>query len=159
MKPDFFKVHNKYLLYTILMGVAFFVMLMLMGFHIQTTRAAQMTPSFYSTDGSTCADISDGDYFSTEYFDPGTEITLTAEEAIDSLYIVWETIPGEWTLRIDGTDYTFGKEGFLHEYIEIPAAERGTQSVTLAVGSSRITIAKISSLRKDFIGTPVRTSD
>ena len=54
---------------------------------------------------------------STVYHE-GDVITFTATEEIDRLYILWDTIPGEWILRVDGNEYRYGKYEFLHEYVE-----------------------------------------
>ena len=127
-------------LWTLAAAAVCTLLLFASGVFLERTEAAQLTPSFTSTDGSNCSDISDGDYFTTEYFDPGTEITLTSDTAIDALYIVWEEIPGSWTLDAGGQTMTCGKNGFLHEYIKLPA---GTSYATICVGSDRLTIADV----------------
>ncbi|MCF0228976.1 MAG: PIG-L family deacetylase [Parasporobacterium sp.] len=121
-------------------AVAFMVMLLLCA---RETGAAQLTPSFSSTDGSACADISDGSYWTSEKFAPGTDITISSDENIDALYIQWEEVPGEWTLKVNGTDYTFGKDGFLHEYVKLPES---AASVTVAAVDSTLNIAEIYAL-------------
>jgi len=52
----------------------------------------------------------------------GASINITAAEQIYSLYIVWDRIPGEWTLKSNGEMVTGGKNGYIHEYIELPAS-------------------------------------
>ena len=134
--------------------VIFTLLLAFAGLHLEKTRADQLTPYFSSTDGSGCSDISDGDYFTTEYFDPGTEITLSSDSPMDSLYIVWENIPGEWTLKTGGGSYTYGKEGYLHEYVKLPEA---ALSVTISVERERLTIADVYAFSQgslpDFVQT------
>jgi hypothetical protein len=39
---------------------------------------------------------------------------------MDGIYLVWDTIPGEWQLKIDEEVYTYGKNAFLHEYVKLP---------------------------------------
>jgi len=116
------------------------LLLFVTGISLERAEADQLSPAFASTDGSSCTDISDGDYFTTEYFDPGTEITLTSDTAIDSLYIIWEAIPGSWTLDAGGQTMTCGQDGYLHEFIKLPA---GTSYATICVGSERLTIADV----------------
>jgi len=128
-------------LFAVLAGMAFLLLFIWIGFGMENADADQLRPQFSSTDGSACTDISDSDYFTTEYFDPGTEVTLSSSSNIDSLYIVWEEDPGKWTLQIDGSEYVFGGSGYLHEYVKLPGS--GANSVTLVVGDSRITIADI----------------
>lgn len=131
---------SKRVLWTLAAAVICTLLLFVSGISLERAKADQLSPSFTSTDGSNCVDISDGDYFTTEYFDPGTEITLTSDTAIDSLYIIWEEIPGSWTLDAGGETMICGQEGFLHEYIKLPA---GTSYATICVGSNRLTIADI----------------
>lgn len=54
------------------------------------------------------------------------EIKLTGgDRMIGSVYLIWETVPDQWTLVADGKEITCGTNGFLHEYIELdePATE------------------------------------
>ncbi len=54
----------------------------------------------------------------TEYSDSVT-LTLSAELGIDSLYVVFDRIPGEWSLS-DGVDTVVcGEDSFLHEYLDV----------------------------------------
>jgi len=133
----------KHILWTAAAALLCSLLLLVSGVIMNRAEAAQLSPSFTSTDGSNCSDISDGDYFTSEYFDPGTEITISSDSVIDALYIVWESIPGTWTLNINGENYTCGKEGYLHEYIKLPVS---TTYATICVGSERLTIADIYAL-------------
>ncbi len=62
----------------------------------------------------------------------GEEITVTSETALQCLYIKWKSEPGEWTLSVNGKDTTYGKYGFLHEYVELP---EGTKECKIHVNS------------------------
>lgn len=126
------------------------------GLGLEKAQAGQLTPYFSSTDGSACSDISDGDYFTTEYFDSGTEITLSSDSPMDSLYIVWENIPGEWTLKAGDSSYTYGKEGYLHEYIKLPSP---ASSVTICVDQDRLTIADVYAFSEGELPGFVQTWD
>ena len=58
--------------------------------------------------------------YQTDYtFPAGTVIDLSAEGEISSLYIIFGTYPGEWTLRSDGAEQLCGQDGYLHEYVEL----------------------------------------
>ena len=144
-------------LLTGLTAAAFTVFLLLLGAGMKSASADQISLSFSSTDGSGCVDISDEDYFTTEYFDPGTEITMSSDTPIDALYVVWEQVPGEWTLQINGRDYTFGQDGYLHEYVKIPEEAGQATSVTLVVKGARITIADIYGLSAGSLPSFVQT--
>jgi len=67
-------------------------------------------------------ELADGD---TETWGAGDIRLKTDERKIGSLYLIWNTVPGEWTLIADGQAITCGGRGFLHEYIELdkPASE------------------------------------
>lgn len=129
-----------YILTVAAFAMACTLLLFFCGAGLKRVQAAQLTPSFSSTDGSACADISDGDYFTTEYFDPGTEITISSDTPMDSLYIVWENIPGEWTLKSGTSSRTCGSEGYLHEYVKLDGSPT---SVTICVDQDRKTIADV----------------
>lgn len=38
---------------------------------------------------------------------------------IQSVYLVWKDLPGQWTLIADGKKITCGEHGFLHEYVKL----------------------------------------
>ncbi|NMD38039.1 MAG: hypothetical protein GYA87_05085 [Christensenellaceae bacterium] len=53
-------------------------------------------------------------------------LEITAKEDIHSLYIMWQDLPGEWLLQenVNGEWFdieAYGKKGFLHEFVEVPA--------------------------------------
>lgn len=133
----------KNIIYTAAAALIFAAAFALTGIGADEAHADQLTPTFSSTDGSDCANISDNSYSTTEYFNAGTEITISDEAGIDSLYILWEYYPSEWTLRVNGTDYTYGKDGYQHEFVELPSEAKGATSVTVVIGSERTTIADI----------------
>lgn len=61
----------------------------------------------------------DDNYYTDYTFPAGTVLTLTAEEEIASLYIIFGTYPDEWTLGAGETQQLCGQEGFLHEYAAV----------------------------------------
>lgn len=85
--------------------------------------------SFISSDGfTTPANICDGttDTYSDSYAIPG--VTVTRDGGIASLYIVFDKVPGEWTLTCVGRNesndevyktLTCGLNGFLHEFVDL----------------------------------------
>ena len=46
-------------------------------------------------------------------------ITLSREDGIAHIYIEFDRVPKEWTLIANGESYACGKQGFLHEYINV----------------------------------------
>jgi len=61
-------------------------------------------------------------YADTEGFDVST-VNISREGGISHLYVIFDKIYGEWTLTDDTTQkkVTVGKDGFLHEYIDVEA--------------------------------------
>ena len=75
--------------------------------------------------GSRVPYLSDGGYQLDVALRAGTTLTLTAEEEIGSLYILFGSYPGEWTLTAGGVEQRCGTNNFLHEFVplEIPSTE------------------------------------
>lgn len=112
-------------------------------------QAAQLNVRMESSDGTGCGNISD-DYFyytdiegSTQRFEAGTQITLTSDEPMTSIYIKWYYAPDPWTLRINGTDYPQGRKGYVQEYVEIPKEQGEVTSATIVLGQSAERIVDI----------------
>lgn len=61
----------------------------------------------------------DNEYTTYASFDKGDVMTIKSSTPIASLYIIWNTIPGVWTMTADGISYTVGTNGFLHEYVDV----------------------------------------
>lgn len=83
-------------------------------------EVAPVTTDISISTGGQVENLKDNQYSTKVNVSSGTEITVTSEETMDSIYVVWDTIPGNWTMDIDGTTYTYGKNNFLHEYIKLP---------------------------------------
>lgn len=109
-------------------------------------RADQITCVLSSTDGSACERLTDEDYSTTEHFEAGTEITVSCDDAIDALYVVWEYVPGPWVLRIDGDSVACGEDGFLHEFIKVPEKDAKAEEATVVIPDGGATIADIYAL-------------
>ncbi len=92
------------------------------------------SPDYY------CGDIDDGSYYTTTWFDEGAEIIISSDEAIDGIYIKWESIPKPWTLKAGDASISAGQYGFLHEYVK---AGKGTNSVTIQIPSGGAEIAEV----------------
>ena len=64
--------------------------------------------------------LHDEKYSTSIKLDEGTLVTVSSETKMHSLYIIWDSMVPEWTLKIGDNSYTYGKYNFLHEYIELP---------------------------------------
>ncbi|MCR4648462.1 MAG: PIG-L family deacetylase [Lachnospiraceae bacterium] len=73
-----------------------------------------------SSDGQNTSVLHDEKYSTSLSFAEGTKIEVKSDTPMHGLYIIWDSLIGEWNLNINGNDYTYGKYGFLHEYIELP---------------------------------------
>ena len=93
-----------------------------------------------SSDGYPTGVLTDDDYMTTDYYMEGTTLTITAEEAMDSLYIKWETLPGAYKLRVNGQEYEYGTHNYLHEYVKLPAP---AAEVELVIPQDYVYIADI----------------
>ncbi|MBO4346553.1 MAG: PIG-L family deacetylase [Lachnospiraceae bacterium] len=64
--------------------------------------------------------LKDERYSTSLSLSEGTKITVKSETAMHGIYVIWDSHINEWTLTVNGKDYTYGQYGFLHEYIELP---------------------------------------
>lgn len=72
-------------------------------------------------------------------FGEHTVFTLLSSTPIAALYVEFDRIPGEWELKIEGSEKTFtcGKSGFLHEYVDVfELASSSVERLTLSFESS-----------------------
>jgi len=73
-------------------------------------------------------------------FSKGTELTVSSEQDIIGLYILWDKTPAPYTLLAGGKSLTGGKNGFLHEYIALSGT---VKSVTITAGAKNETVCDI----------------
>ena len=90
--------------------------------------------------GNSAAIISDGKYITDWEFYPKATITLEAEEEIGSLYILFGSYPGEWTLSAGGQTQICGQDGFLHEYVRL---EQPSRTVEITLPDHKVVIGDI----------------
>ena len=65
--------------------------------------------------------LSDGSERSHTLTEAGGSVTITREDGISFLYIVFDRIPEKWTLTdiSDGTQADCGENSYLHEYVDV----------------------------------------
>jgi len=102
--------------------------------------ADEVACDIISSDGYPTGVLTDDDYMTTDYYMEGTTLTIIAEEAIDSLYIKWETLPGAYKLRCNDQEYEYGTRDYLHEYVKLPAP---ATEVELTIPQDHVYIADI----------------
>jgi len=113
---------------SIIWVITFLSVCLMLSFSVSAEDAVY-NDSIISSDGfTTPANICDGttDTYSDSFAIPG--VTVTREGNISSLYIVFDKVPGEWTLTCVGKNESndevyktinCGLNGFLHEFIAI----------------------------------------
>lgn len=82
------------------------------------------------SDGSGASVLQDERYSTSLSLAEGTEIKVTSDTVMTGLYVIWDSIVPEWTLKIGEDSYTYGKYGYLHEYIELP---KETTELTIVI--------------------------
>ncbi len=74
-------------------------------------------------------------------FQPNSEIKVSNEKnAISAVYIIWDTPVTEWTLTIGENSTQYGKNGFIHEYIDL---ETSTNEFTITLPDMSATVCDI----------------
>jgi len=82
------------------------------------------------------AKLLDGEYTTYDSLSEGDILKISSKIDFTSIYIIWNKIPGSWTLSAAGNSYTLGSNGYLHEFVDIKGLT-GT-----AVKETSVTIPK-----------------
>lgn len=104
------------------------------------TSASASEPEITISNGYDSKYLTDHSYYTNLELSGGTVIRIDNAAGVHSLYLEWDLgtnrnnsnyinsgwysgKPGvnPWVLRIDNVSYVYGKNGFLHEYVELPA--------------------------------------
>jgi len=89
--------------------------------------------------------LSDNECTTKVNLSTGTQIRISSDQLIDSLYIVWDQIPGQWQLQINGKSYTYGKNNFLHEFVTLPVQ---TNELTIVITGESTVLCDVSAFPK-----------
>lgn len=116
--------------------------------------AAQLLALTLDTDAVASRSLLDGNYYTDYTFPAGTTLTLTAEEEIHALYIVFGTYPGEWTLRSGDSEQRCGQEGYLHEYVSL---DTPAESVELVLPEAGVMLRDIYAFSEGYLPSYVQT--
>ena len=87
--------------------------------------------------------LQDGDDFTFAAFAPGEAVTLTAEEPVAALYLVWTTRPAPWTLRTPAGDLPCGTQGYFHELVRLPAPAAELTLILLETDEAEVRLADV----------------
>jgi len=138
----------------------------------ETTDLSKTTTISISS-GDDGSFLKDQSYTTKKTLNGGTTITIANDSGIKGIYIIWEQPPGEWQLDVNGISLTYGKYGFLHEYIaldntvkkaviHIPAAGAIIADIsTFSIGTvpSWVQVWKPSYEKADMVVLPTHADD
>lgn len=66
--------------------------------------------------------LHDDDHTTKQVIQSGQSLRILSRYPFSALYLEWDDIPGSFTLSWEGGSMTAGREGFLHDYIQLPDA-------------------------------------
>ncbi len=90
--------------------------------------AQQLNISISASSGKNTSYLKDGSYDTYTSYSAGETLTITSQQTMYGIYIIWGAKTDPWNLSYNGQTKECGTNGFLHEYVEIP---EGTQSLTI----------------------------
>lgn len=104
------------------------------------TASTTFSGSGYSSFGF----LSDKDIAAYKTSNGNASITLSNDQGIGSLYLMFDLEYGEYTVTADGKTFTAGKNEILHEYVDLIAAfGTAPKSVTLTFANGSVRLSEI----------------
>lgn len=92
-------------------------------------KAAQsLDISISASSGKETSYLKDSSYYTYTSYSAGDTLTITSQQPMYGIYVIWGAKTDEWTLSYNSQTKQCGTNGFLHEYVEIP---KGTNSCTI----------------------------
>lgn len=74
--------------------------------------------TIFAQSGADVSKLRDGNVDTRNSFAAKEELTITGYD-IKSVYVIWHKIYGDWSITAGGHNIACGKNGYLHEYIEL----------------------------------------
>lgn len=109
------------------------------------STAIPLSLTITSSAGNIVGNITDDSYNTTSRFSAGDTISISSSsDQMYGIYIKWNSVPDQWTLTYNNEVHTYGQNGYLHEYVEIPS---GTNQCTMTF-SRNSSICEISAYSK-----------
>lgn len=129
---------------------AFFLCFALMAGLVYTVSAAPETQDITAATAFSGSGYSSFDFLKDQNIDSyktssgNATITLSNDQGIGSLYLMFDLEYGEYTITADGKTFTAGKDEILHEYVDLIAAfGTAPTSVTLNFSSGSVRLSEI----------------
>ena len=128
---------------------AFFLILSLMAGLLCTVSAAETqditdTTTFSGSGYSSFGFLADKDISAYKTSNGNASITLSNDQGIGSLYLMFDLEYGEYTITSDGKTFTAGKNEMLHEYVDLIAAfGAAPTAITLNFANGSVRLSEI----------------
>lgn len=106
-------------IHKLLFPLLFLLLLVLMPSVGNAEEASSLSLDVTNSNGNGPGNIRDQSYDTKLTYAAGESITLTAEENIAGVYLIWAYKPCTWSLSYGDTIKSCGKNGYLHEYVSI----------------------------------------
>lgn len=91
-------------------------------YNVSAAEADDCPLTITASNGKNTSVLSDSSYRTAMSLSCGDSITITSPSEFKSLYIEWNSPVSIWLLNVNGKTISCGKNGFLHEYIELETA-------------------------------------
>jgi len=98
--------------------------------------------------------LTDANVYSKTQITAEQSLTVESTQVFSSLYLIWDAIPGSYTLEWDGGSIRCGENGFLHEYVTLPEVADHVQ-ITFAEENTR-TLCDISAYTEGYAPADVQ---
>ena len=95
--------------------------------------AALLDLTISASSGKNTSYLKDASYDTYAPYSADETLTLTSDQPMYGIYIIWRAKTDPWTLSYNGQTKQCGTNGFLHEYVEIP---EGTTSCTIQLSKT-----------------------
>lgn len=107
----------------------------------KVTYADELKGTFDLSNKGKVSALTDTSHYSVVKFNKGDTITISASETkIHGLYITWDCPVIPWTLTSGDKEQNCGKDGFLHEYVDI---NNPSETITITIPDDGMRISGI----------------
>lgn len=85
---------------------------------VKADIADEIPAGIIFSNGGNAYNVTDGSYDTSVTLNTGDIVTVTPEQPVKGIYIIWGKPVEKWTLEVGDKKEIRGNNGFLHEYIE-----------------------------------------
>ena len=104
---------------TFLYILSVFVFAMLGILSVNAATSKELDIKVTMSDGRNSMELTDGSYMTYMTVRAGDSVTVSSNEPIRYVYVKWYNVPKEYNVSYDGKNMTAGKDGFLHELVDL----------------------------------------